>query len=83
MSNDINNGITELVGLTNRINYDVEKNELDSYYNMLDVSDVNNLTIEGIGTNAGIYQFGFWDTFVKCWEFETPIVNCMKTKLPK
>ena len=68
MSNDINNGITELEGLTNRINYDVKKNELDSYYNMLDVSDVNNLTIEGIGTNAGIYQFGF--TWSKCSSIE-------------
>ena len=30
----------------------------DSYYNMLEVSAVKNVTIEGIGTDAEIFQFG-------------------------
>ena len=35
----------------------------DSYFNMLDVSDASNITLEGIGTNAEFFQFGLtWKT---------------------
>lgn len=63
MSDDIANNISVLEGLTNRINYDSKNNEFDSYYNMIDISNANNLTIEGVGTDATINQFGF--TFKK------------------
>ena len=50
---------SELEGLTNRISYDDENNEFDSYYNMCDVSDARNVTVEGVGEDAGIFQWGF------------------------
>ena len=59
LDKDINNGITKLDGLTNKIKYDAKKKEFDSYYNMLDVSSVKNVTVEGVGTDAMLYQFGF------------------------
>lgn len=62
MSNDINNGITKLNGLSNKIIY--KDGEFDSYFNDLDVSTASNITIEGIGNDASIFQWGF--TFKKC-----------------
>lgn len=65
-----------LNGLTNRIKYSertykdedetiVDKYEqFDSYYNMCDIDSVSNVTIEGIGTDAEIFQWGF--TWKKC-----------------
>ena len=50
---------TKLNGLTNKIKYDSSKKEFDSYYNMLDVSNAKNITVEGIGTDAEIFQWGF------------------------
>ncbi len=58
-------GITHLDGLTNIINYSKNVDsktgvqEYDSYYNELDVRGASNLTIEGIGEDAGIFQWGF------------------------
>lgn len=46
-----------LNGLTNKLKY--SSSEYDSYWNMCDVSKVENVTIEGIGPNAGIFQWGF------------------------
>ena len=49
----------------------------DSYNNMLDISDAKNLTIEGIGTSAEIFQFGF--TFKKCNSVEVRNLTFTKT----
>ena len=49
----------------------------DSYNNMLDISDAKNLTIEGIGTRAEIFQFGF--TFKKCNSVEVRNLTFTKT----
>lgn len=72
MSNDINAGITQLDGLTNQVLRNKKASngiyEYDSYYNMLDVSGGYNITIEGIGTDAAIYQWGF--AFKKCNSIE-------------
>ena len=67
-SNDIQSGITKLNGLTNKIKYDPSKEEFDSYYNMLDISGAKNVTIEGIGTTAKLYQWGF--TWKNCSSIE-------------
>ena len=50
---------TKLNGLTNKIKYDSSKNEFDSYYNMLDVKNTKNITVEGVGDDAGLFQWGF------------------------
>ena len=63
MSDDEALGITHLDGLTNNILKDIEvsngRQEYDSYYNELDVRNGNNITIEGIGDDAKIFQWGF------------------------
>ena len=64
MSNDEAKGITRLNGLTNNILKDIEKSksgyqEYDSYYNELDVRFGENITIEGVGDDAKIFQWGF------------------------
>ncbi|MDE7105981.1 MAG: InlB B-repeat-containing protein [Anaeroplasmataceae bacterium] len=74
MSADEAKGITKLNGLTNQVlrnkKPDSKTNayEYDSYYNMLDVSGAYNITIEGIGTDAAIFQWGF--AFKKCNSIE-------------
>ncbi len=68
LDTDIQNGITKLNGLTNKIKYDAKKKEFDSYYNMLDVSGASNVTLEGIGTDAMFYQFGL--TWKNCSNIE-------------
>ncbi len=74
MSNDINNGITQLNGLTNRIirsttkEYGSNSYVYDSYFNDLDVGSAKNVTIEGVGDDAELYQWGF--TFSKCNSLE-------------
>ena len=50
---------SKLNGLTNKIKYDSSKKEFDSYYNMLDVAGAKNVTVEGIGVDAKIFQWGF------------------------
>ena len=60
---------TKLNGLTNKIKYDSSKKEFDSYYNMLDISGAKNVTVEGIGEDAGIFQWGFtWKSDCKSIE---------------
>jgi len=73
MSNDEANGIVELNGLTNYFSWDKRENkssytEFDSYFNELDILYGNNITIEGIGSDAKIFQWGF--TFSKCNSIE-------------
>ncbi|MCR5786171.1 MAG: InlB B-repeat-containing protein [Acholeplasmatales bacterium] len=59
---------TELKGLTNKIKYDSKKHEFDSYYNMLDISNAKNVTVEGVGVDAKIFQWGF--TWKSCTSIE-------------
>lgn len=66
MSNDLAKGITVLDGLTNRIKY--SNGEFDSYYNMCDIVDAKNVTVEGVGTDAGLFQWGF--TWKNCSNIE-------------
>ncbi len=73
MSNDINNGITAINGLTNRINRKTDSDYdgmyvYDSYFNDLDVLNAKNVTVEGVGEDAELYQWGF--TFSKCNSLE-------------
>lgn len=67
MSDDEAKGITKLNGLVNKLSY--KDGEYDSYFGMMDVSNfTKGLTIEGIGENAGTYQWGF--TFKSCSNIE-------------
>ncbi|MBQ9518827.1 MAG: hypothetical protein IJR59_02905, partial [Firmicutes bacterium] len=59
---DKNNGVVALNGLT-----DIAYSD-DSYFNMLDVKNAANITVEGIGTNAVIDKWGF--TFSDCQSIE-------------
>ena len=59
---------SKLNGLSNMIKYDSSKKEFDSYYNMLDVKNAKNVTVEGIGTDAKIFQWGF--TWKNCESIE-------------
>ena len=59
---------SKLNGLTNRIKYDSSKKEFDSYYNMLDVSSAKNVTVEGVGTDATLFQWGI--TWKSCQSIE-------------
>ena len=54
---------SELEGLTSTIKWDGSKNEFDSCWNDCQVK-VSNITIEGVGEGAEIFQFGF--TFKSC-----------------
>lgn len=78
METDKNLGIVALNGLTDTISTD-SKGEKDSYFNMLDVSDSKNITVEGIGTDATIEKWGF--TFKKCNSIE--VRNLTFTKYPE
>lgn len=59
---------SKLEGLSNKIKYDLSKKEFDSYYNMLDISNAKNVTVEGIGEDARIFQWGF--TWKSCTSIE-------------
>ena len=65
-SNDIANGITELNGLTSKCSY--SSGEFDTYWNMLDIKEKSNITLEGVGENAGLFQWGL--TWSKCNSIE-------------
>ncbi len=65
--NTLNTSVaTKLNGLSNRIKY--SGGDYDSYYNMLDISEASNVTIEGIGNDAGVFQWGF--TWKNCNSIE-------------
>lgn len=57
---------TKLNGLTNKIKY--SSGEFDSYYNMADIKNAKNVTIEGVGPNAMLFQWGF--TWKNCSSIE-------------
>ncbi len=78
MDTDKNLGIVAINGLTNTISTK-SNGEKDSYFNMLDVSDSKNITVEGIGTDATIEKWGF--TFKKCNSIE--VRNITFTKYPE
>ena len=59
---DINNGVVAINGLTDKVKTD------DSYFNVLDVKNAENITIEGIGTDAVIDKWGF--IFSDCQSIE-------------
>ena len=69
---------SKLNGLVNKIKYEertynsdgsIKKYEqFDSYYNMLDVKSAKNVTVEGVGPNAMIFQWGF--TWKNCSNIE-------------
>ncbi len=49
----------ELVGLNSKAKYDASKDEFDSCWNDCSISGVKNVTVEGIGEDALIFQWGF------------------------
>ncbi|MBQ9520169.1 MAG: InlB B-repeat-containing protein [Acholeplasmatales bacterium] len=51
---DLANGITTLEGLE-KFSYGTSS---DSYWNMCDIQNASNITIEGVGENAGLFQWG-------------------------
>ncbi|MBQ7641587.1 MAG: InlB B-repeat-containing protein [Acholeplasmatales bacterium] len=74
-SNDLANGITELENLSSSVSYggnshnkDLYTNAFDTAWNMCNVSSKENITIEGIGEDAGIFQWGF--SFGSCKNIE-------------
>ena len=70
---------SKLNGLTNKIKYDSSKKEFDSYYNMMDVSNAKNVTIEGVGSDSEIFQWGF--TWKACSSIE--VKNITFTNSPE
>jgi len=69
----------KLNGLTNKIKYDSSKEEFDSYYNMMDISGKSNITVEGVGVDAEIFQWGF--TWKSCNSIE--VKNLTFTDYPE
>lgn len=67
---DINNGVVALNGLTDK------EMTADSYFNMLDVAQGKNITVEGIGDDAVIEKWGF--TWSKCESIEVKNLNFTK-----
>ena len=57
---------SELEGLTNRITY--KEGEFDSRYNDCSISDAQNVTFEGVGEDAEIFQWGM--TWSNCTSIE-------------
>ncbi len=55
--NDLQDEYTLLEGLTSRMS--LSGNEWDSYWNMCDIDGAKSVTVEGIGTEAGLFQWGF------------------------
>ena len=59
------NSYTKLNGLTSKIIYGTKTyngttyKDYDSYFNMMDISSKSNITVEGIGADATITQWGF------------------------
>lgn len=57
--NTLNTSVySELQGLSSRIKYDSGKKEFDSCWNDCSISGVKNVTVEGIGEDARIFQWG-------------------------
>ena len=49
----------ELKGLNSKIKYDASKDEFDSCWNDCNIEYAKNVTIEGVGEDAKIFQWGF------------------------
>ena len=49
----------ELIGLNSKIKYDPSKDEFDSCWNDCSIPGVKNVTVEGVGEDAKIFQWGF------------------------
>lgn len=58
----------ELDGLSSKIKWDSGKNEYDSCWNDCSVSGLSNVTLEGVGEDARIFQWGI--TFRNCKSIE-------------
>ncbi|MDE7439417.1 MAG: Ig-like domain-containing protein [Clostridia bacterium] len=58
----------ELRGLSSSLSWNSSKNEYDSCWNDCQVKNVKNLTVEGVGEDAQIFQWGF--TFKSCNSIE-------------
>ena len=57
--NDYNTSVaTILDNLEGTLKWDSSKNEFDSCWNDCQISDAKNVTVEGIGTDAGLFQWG-------------------------
>ncbi len=54
----------ELKGLSSTIKWDSSKQEFDSCWNDCQIREVNNITVEGVGEDAEIFQWGM--TFKNC-----------------
>ena len=65
-SNDEAKGITKLNGLNSSCSY--SSGEFDTCWNDCSISNVSNVTVEGVGNDAGIFQWGF--TWAKCNSIE-------------
>lgn len=50
---------SELEGLSSTMKWSSKDNEWDSYWNMCDVGYASNITVEGVGTDARLFQWGF------------------------
>jgi pectate lyase len=59
---------SELIGLSSNIKYDSSKDEFDSCWNNCSIQNASNVTLEGIGTDAEIFQWGL--TWGKCNNIE-------------
>lgn len=65
-SNDLAKGITTLNGLKSKVSY--SSGEFDTAWNNCSISSVSNITVEGVGKDAGLFQWGF--TWSKCNSIE-------------
>lgn len=50
--------VSVLENLDGYMNYDSGKDEFDSCWNNCSIENANNVTVEGIGTDAGLFQWG-------------------------
>jgi uncharacterized repeat protein (TIGR02543 family) len=67
--NTLNTSVySELKGLSSTIKYDSTKGEFDSCWNNCSISGAENVTLEGIGTDAELFQWGL--TWGKCNSIE-------------
>ena len=58
--NDLDTSVySELNGLSSKIKWDSSKQEFDSCWNDCSISGVKNVTVEGVGEDAKIFQWGF------------------------
>ena len=54
----------ELRGLSSTVKWDLSKQEFDSCWNDCQIREINNITVEGVGEDAEIFQWGM--TFKNC-----------------